>query len=223
MRYGVKQISGYSHGMERIIRKFDSKEEAAEFAREMRVAEQYKDRGPLDKYVVVELPTLDENYKKLKGKTMKLHKEKLKEMIRAALGEQAKKLESVGKSGKRNRLARAAKGLDESLERMPGIKRYTVILKNIDWDTDLKDDSEPMSAEELGLPESLSIRVDASSEDEALDAALDRASDDFGFLINGTQPEFRVEAEEPESMDITKIVREMVKEEIAKHKTKRSK
>lgn len=388
MQYGVKQISGYSHGMERIIYKSDSKEEAAEFAREQNVAEQYKDRGPYDEYVVVELPELpsmDEVYKESKGKTMKLHKEKLKEMIRAAIREQApppadvtklgdklgkvsgvgsmqgkintpqeasaaivdalksfalkpgedvvaltkainmiksqkkeapppgqpglateardkKKLDPVGKedpdinndgevdssdeylkhrrevigkevkkeqkgnwikgaiekpgalrktakekgllkgdeklsktdldklekmggkTGKRARLAKTLKGLGEAAERMPGVKRFTVMLKNIDWDTDLKDGSEPMSPEELGLPEELAVRVDAFNEDEALDAALDRVSDDYGFLINGTEPVFRVEPEEPEFMDITKIVREMVKEEIVKLKqSKRSK
>jgi len=134
------------------------------------------------------------------------------------------KLEKMGgKTAKRARLAKTLKGLGEAAERMPGLKRFTVMLKNIDWDTDLKDGSEPETAEELGLPEELTIRVDAFNKGEALDAALDRVSDDYGFLINGTEPEFRVEPEEPEFMDITKIVREMAKEEIAKHKSKRSK
>lgn len=132
------------------------------------------------------------------------------------------KLEKMGgKTAKRARLAKTLRGLDEEMKPVPGLKRYHVMLKNIKWDTDLKDGSEPMSAEELGLPEELVVKVDAYSKEEALDAALERVSDDYSFLVDSAVPEYRIEDAEPEAMDITKIVREMVKKEIAK--VKRSK
>lgn len=222
MHYLVKKISGGSDASETIVRKFDDLEAAHSFASEMNVYEQYRDRGPLDRYVVVdsgsgkEIPRIGrsiaiEAKKKQSGACMKIHKEGLKKLIRGAIAEQAKLAKAP------NKIKTMKEGSEQ--EAYPkGLKRFSVHLTNIEWDTDMNDGSEPESAEALGLPSELVIRVDAFSKEEALDYALDRASDDFSFLIQGTVPKFTVEPKEPEYMDITQIVREMVKEEIARLK-----
>jgi hypothetical protein len=66
-------------------------------------------------------------------------------------------------------------------------KTFAVTLKNIVWDTEI----EPGVNSKVVLPSSVTVVVTAFDELGALEYALDKASDDYGFLIQGSEPKIK--------------------------------